>query len=56
MKYQNAKVLTSIDLGTRLYVPPASWKKAVGLLRTKKKSIERYIQKSRKDWDRRVPL
>ena len=34
---------------------PASWKKAAGLLRKKRKALERHLETVRKEWDRHAP-
>lgn len=55
MKSQKIRIISSEQVKTTEWAPPASWGRAFGILRGKKKAIEKYLKKSREEWDRRIP-
>jgi len=48
-----AKILTHRDSAKLHYPLPKSWTHAAGLLRRKKKTLERHLERVRREWDRR---
>lgn len=49
---QKAKIITPEELKSIRYPLPESLNRAAGLLRHKKKALERHLQKVRKEWSR----
>ena len=50
-----ATILTPEELREYKVPLPASWKKAAGLLRKKRKDLERHLETVRKEWDHHSP-
>ena len=55
MAKQQATILSPEEVKHLRYPLPESWKKAAGLLRKKRKALERHLQTVRKEWGRRSP-
>jgi hypothetical protein len=56
MKNNNqATILTPEEVREYKTPLPASWKKAAGLLRHKRKALERHLETVRNEWDRHSP-
>jgi len=51
-KTEQAKVVTPEEVEKLRYPLPESWKKAAGLLRHKRKALERHLKTIRSEWDR----
>lgn len=51
-KTKQAKVVTPEEAKNIRYPLPASMKRAAGLLRHRRKDLERHLKKTRQEWDR----
>lgn len=54
MKNTTAKILTVNDLSKLRYPLPKSLIKAAGLMRHKRKALERHLRQVRAEWDRKT--
>jgi len=52
IKTQQAKIITLEQLRIRRHPLPESLIKAAGLMRHKRKALERHLAKIRREWDR----
>jgi len=50
---RQAKTLSSHELDRLIYPLPKSWLRAAGLLRHRRKALERHLRIVRNEWDRR---
>jgi len=54
-KIKQTKIINIQDLPKLCYPIPQSWTKAAGLLRHKRKALERHLKQVRLEWDRADP-
>ncbi len=54
MNKQEATILTVKELEQRRIELPQSWKKAAGLLRHKRKALEKHVKAVRLEWDHKT--
>jgi hypothetical protein len=50
---QEAKIITPQEIDQMEQQLPESWKKAAGLLRSKKNDLEKHLKRVRKEWDQK---
>lgn len=53
MKNTKAQILSIKDLPKLRYPVPESWTRAAGLMRHKRKELEKHLEEVRNEWDRK---